>query len=140
VKSIISYRLLFQASGCATEMYYLLFPANTRKVRTHADVGIGNVQNPGINTVPVLTRGNLMVNIDTGYCCISLCTSLLTVYNVIKKGFAMKQSGLYTTFGLSDIFFHGKHECTYTLDNAATSFELVHISGIPDYLIARATG
>ena len=81
-----------------------------------------------------------MVNIDTGYCSISFSTSLLTVYNVIKKGFAMKQSGLYATFGLSDIFFHGKHECTYTLDNAATSFELVHISGIPDYLIARATG
>lgn len=142
MKSIISNRFLLQTSGCITKLYDVFHAECTSEVRTHADVGPGNLENPENNTEPVVTKWKRipMVNINTGLCMISLSKGDLPVHNETKKGFAMKRSGLYATSGLTNSSFHGKPEYTYTSDDAATRYTLVQISGIPDFLIARATG
>jgi len=137
---MISNRFLLKTSGCITKLHCVFHSECTNEDRTHADVGHGIFKNPENNTESILTRKSPMVNIDTGYCKISFSSCDLPVHNENKKGFAMKRSGLYATSGLSNSFFLGKPEHAYTFDDAAARYTLVHISGMPDSLIARATG
>lgn len=143
MKSNISNRFLLHTAGCKIKLHRVFHTECTSEVRTHADVGPGNLKNPEINTIPVdmkRIKGTPMVNIDTGLCTISYRKGDLPVHNEMKKGFAMKRSGLYATADLSHSDFYGKPVCAHTSIDAATSYTLAQNSGRPDSLIARATG